>query len=255
MFTLIELLVVIAIIGVLASLLLPALTTAKDKAKEITCGSQQKQLLTDVLLYATDYDGVLPQSYSQTHWWTYVSQMAISGHLKYGGELHCPSNAVTILQGMGDKGVFHTNYAYNSGRLGHWYSREYYPDGEDLFKRVSQVRTPSQCPALYDAPYRWTGGGALAGHHVGCAGLTYPFYDGMFTSPDLYFETRFAYLPRYSTWDIHSQRLSMSFLDGHWRAIPRKQVADKDSIWGTGISASWNGHDHANDIFESQIDE
>jgi len=59
-FTLVELLVVIAIIGILASLLMPVLNKAKDRASRVVDINNLKQLITATHLYAADASGILP---------------------------------------------------------------------------------------------------------------------------------------------------------------------------------------------------
>jgi len=59
-FTLIELLVVIAIIAILAAILFPVFAKAREKARQASCLSNERQLGTAILMYAQDYEELLP---------------------------------------------------------------------------------------------------------------------------------------------------------------------------------------------------
>src|SRR6266850_1477163 len=74
-FTLIELLVVIAIISILAALLLPVLTRARERAKLAQCVSNLKQIGVGFQLYCDENKDRFPPPGHETDW----------GHFQYGG--------------------------------------------------------------------------------------------------------------------------------------------------------------------------
>jgi prepilin-type N-terminal cleavage/methylation domain-containing protein len=173
-FTLIELLVVIAIIGILAALLLSALTGVKLRAQQIQSLSNVKQLSTASFMYASDnsrHAGYKDPAYPGGGNWAgtlmdyYAAQKKLL--LCPSAPLHEPAPAKGNGQGYADrawvrwtsddKTMFYGSYGYNG-----WLYSDLQKEAAlqpFIFVRESAIQKPSQTPVFADA--NWVDGWPL----------------------------------------------------------------------------------------------
>lgn len=263
-FTLIELLVVIAIIAILAAILFPVFAQAREKARQSSCLSNEKQIGLGVLQYVQDYDEVFPYAERSVNpvpaggqgyvfWDTLIQPYVKNGELEdrtaqtgsvYNGVFACPSFPTPNTPGR-QRNQYGANPAVMVAPFGDGITNW---QGRPIIEGVSlgAVKQPADLimvaekglngdnawgfPYMIDWCFRYDGGADAQasqdrdGYEVAPGGL----FDGPGT------------MPRYR----HSGVTNLLFVDGHVKATPRGRINWQRNVWGNrglGGNAAFRG--------------
>ncbi|MBC7808612.1 MAG: DUF1559 domain-containing protein [Akkermansiaceae bacterium] len=220
-FTLIELLVVIAIIAILAAILFPVFAQARDKARQASCMSNQKQIGLGLIQYIQDFDELFPLLQDDTpngfYWWGQLVRpyMSQNSDAPAGTVYNCPSFP------KGDQWMqYGLHYDLRERELGR------VPEPSETVMVAEKGQNSEEggsFTAFMPWEWLWTDTAFKDGNQASglCSNPTPAKYDldRDIDSKDAWSWPNAA-MPRYR----HAKTGNFIFVDGHVKAIPRGRL-------------------------------
>ena len=226
LFTLIELIIVVAVIAILVSLLLPSLQKVKEKAKEIQCAANQKQVSVALFMYVNDYDGYSPAPYmlgyslegKDSQYWS--MNLYLNGYVGNNGysEMGCRSaHRIFVCPAMPSSSDFTNefsilkNVTFGMAGLSGWLGYTWCPDtNHDGGYVVRKVPRSSECG--------WIGCSWLNSNKRQAYAISMPILSTHSGLQDGGFAL------------AHSKRGNMLMVDGHVRNWGRNEIEQFNAL-------------------------